>query len=124
MGVYQHTIPTLDIAAAFSLPAATRAAVPVACAAVPIATPVVTSSFTLTASSAHCPDAPYRPVSSTAATASSEEAPVALALGIAKADDTDRYQDQTSTIESRIIRPIINRKKKKKEINSSVIQHC
>ena len=40
-------------------------------------------------SSIHWPDAPYSPVSSTAATVSSEDAPVSLADGTARADEID-----------------------------------
>ena len=41
-------------------------------------------------SNIHCPEAPYIPVSSTAATVSSGEAPVMRAEGTAKADEIDR----------------------------------
>ena len=45
-------------------------------------------------SNIHCPEAPYIPVSSTAATVSSGEAPVMRAEGTAKADEIDRWEQQ------------------------------
>ena len=66
-------------------------AVPTAWAAVPTVTPVCTSSRTLQWSNSHCPEAPYKPVSNTAATVSSGDAPVALAEGMARALETERW---------------------------------